>query len=256
MVESYDDGVWLVELAPLADPALVPQAVAAVLGVREQPGQPLLNSLVDFLRPRNLLLVLDNCEHLIDSCARVSDALLRACPDARTSLQAAKHSAWRARPPGRCRRSRCPTRGNPRPTFADLSQYEAVQLFVDRAVAVQPSFKLTELNAAAVAQVCRRLDGIPLAIEWAAARFKVLKTAEIAARLDDRFALLTLGSRTALPRHQTLRAAIDWSYDLLTGPERVLLRRLSLPWRMHAGSGRASVQRSSRTRWSFVQPDA
>lgn len=228
LLDTYDDGVWLIELAPLADPALVPQTVAAVLGVHEQPAQPILNSLIDYLRAKNLLLVLDNCEHLIVACARLADAVLRACPNlrilatSREALGIAGETVWMV--PSLS----LPDASQPRPTFTDLSQYEAVQLFVDRALAVQPSFKLTELNASAVAQICQRLDGIPLAIELAAARVKVLKTAEIAARLDDRFGLLTSGSRTALPRQQTLSAAIDWSYDLLTEPERVLLRRLSV----------------------------
>lgn len=228
LLESYDDGVWLIELAPLTDPALVLQTVAAVLGVPGQPAQPILNSLIDYLRTKNLLMVIDNCEHLIESCARFADAVLHACPylrllaTSREALVIAGETVWSV-----------PSLSLPdvrqhRPSFADLSQYEAIQLFVDRAVTVQPNFKLTELNASAVAQICQRLDGIPLAIELAAARVKVLQTAEIAARLDDSFNLLTGGSRTALPRQQTLRAAIDWSYDLLTNLERVLLRRLSV----------------------------
>ena len=228
LVDTYNDGVWWIELAPLVDPTLVPQAVAAVLGVREQADQPVLNSLVDYLRPKNILLVLDNCEHLIDACAHVAEALLRACPNlrilatSREALNIAGENAWTV--PSLS----LPDVGEKRLTFTELSQYEAVQLFVDRAIAVQPSFKLTELNAQAVAQVCHRLDGIPLAIELAAARMKVLQSAEIVARLDDRFSLLTTGGRTALPRHQTLRAAMDWSYDLLSEQERVLLRRMSV----------------------------
>lgn len=228
LAESYDDGVWFVELAPLADPDLVPQAVGSVLSVREQSGQPILQSLLEYLRSKNLLLVLDNCEHVISACARLADALLRACPNlrilatSREALGITGESAWTV-----------PSLSLPNvrqqlPSFAELSQFEAVQLFVERAVAVEPRFRLTELNGSAVAHVCRRLDGIPLAIELAAARAKVLQPAEIAARLEDRFSLLTLGSRTALPRHQTLGAAIDWSYELLTEPERVLLRRLSV----------------------------
>lgn len=228
LVETCINGVWFIELAPLADSALVPQAVAAVLGVREQPGQPVLHSLKDHLRSKDILLVLDNCEHLIDACARLTDNLLHACPNlrilatSREALGISGETTWAV--PSLS----LPGVQDPRPTFAELPQYEAVQLFVERAVAMQPSFKLTALNASAVAQVCQRLDGIPLAIELAAARVKVLKTSEIAARLDDRFHLLTISSRTALPRHQTLRAAIDWSYDLLTLPERVLLQRLSV----------------------------
>lgn len=226
--ESYAKGVWFIELAPLSDPALVAGTVAATLGVREQPGQPILDALIEYVRAQEMLLVLDNCEHLIDACAHLADALLRACPHVRvlaTSREAlgiAGETTWIV--PSLS----LPDAQQPRPTFADLSQYEAVQLFVARAVAVQPNFKLTELNAAAVAHVCQHLDGIPLAIELAAARVKVLQTAEIAARLDDRFRLLATGNRTALPRQQTLRGAIDWSYELLSEEERVLLRRLSV----------------------------
>ncbi|HLO15714.1 MAG TPA: NB-ARC domain-containing protein, partial [Anaerolineales bacterium] len=228
LVDSDQEGVWWIELAPLADPTLVPQTVAMVLGVREQPDQQILTSLVDYLRPKNTLLVLDNCEHLIEACARFVEALLRACANlrilatSREALNIPGESAWTV--PSLS----LPGVGQKHLTFTELSQYEAVQLFVDRAVAVQPGFKLTELNAQTVAQVCQRLDGIPLAIELAAARTKVLQSAEIATRLDDRFNLLTAGSRTALPRHQTLRAAIDWSYNLLSEPERALLRRLSV----------------------------
>jgi predicted ATPase/DNA-binding CsgD family transcriptional regulator len=225
--DAYDDGVWWIELAPLVDPMLVPQAVAIVLNVREQPNQSILDSLMDYLHSKNMLLVLDNCEHLIDACAHFANTILSACPNlrilatSREALNIAGESAWTV-----------PSLSLPdvaqQLPFTELSQYEAVQLFVDRAVAVQPGFKLTDLNARAVIQVCQRLDGIPLAIELAAARMKVLQSAEIVARLDDRFNLLTTGSRTELPRHQTLRAAIDWSYDLLTEPERVLLQRLSV----------------------------
>ena len=228
LVDAYADGVWWIELAPLADSTLLPQVMAAVLGVREQPEEPILHSLVHTLRPKNMLLVLDNCEHLIEACARLAEALLGACANlrilatSREALNIAGENTWTV--PSLS----LPDMGEKRLTFTELSQYEAVQLFVDRAVAVQPGFKLTELNAQAVVQVCQRLDGIPLAIELAAARMKVLQSAEIAKRLDDRFNLLTSGSRTALPHHQTLRAALDWSYNLLSEPERMLLRRLSV----------------------------
>lgn len=227
LVDAYADGVWLVELAPLADPTLVPQAVAAILDVPEQPGQPVLDTLAHHIRAKHLLLVLDNCEHLVDACALLAAALLRACPDlqilatTREALGIAGESVWTV-----------PSLSLPdaqqQPTLADLSQYEAIRLFEARAIAVHPAFRLSEANAAAVTQICQRLDGIPLAIELATARVKVLEPAEIAARLDDRFSFLTLGTRTAIPRHQTLRAAIDWSYDLLIEPERLLLRRLSV----------------------------
>lgn len=228
LVESYADGVWLVELAPLSDPKLVPQAVAAVLDVPEQPGQPVLDTLVNYMRSKHLLLVLDNCEHVIEACARLADTLLRACPDlsilatSRESLGIVGESGWTV--PSLS----LPDVRQPLPSLADLSHSEAVQLFVARAGEIKSNFALNQLNSSAVSQICQRLDGIPLAIELAAARVKVLQPAEIATRLDDRFSLLTVGSRTAIPRHQTLRAAIDWSYDLLSEPERVLLRRLAV----------------------------
>ena len=227
LVDAYRDGVWLVELASVTDPALVLQAVAAALGVREQPGRPLRDTLIDFLDARHLLLVLDNCEHLVAACAQLADAVLHACPTvtilatSREALGVGGELTWRV--PS----LPAPDAQHP-PPLEHLTQYEAVRLFIDRAVFALPSFTVTNANAPAVAQICWRLDGISLAIELAAARVKLLAPEQIAARLDDRFRLLTGGSRTALPRQQTLRAAIDWSYDLLSEPERTLLRRLSV----------------------------
>jgi len=222
-------GAWLVELAALNDPALVPQSVATVLGVREEPGRPLLATLVEALAQKTLLLVLDNCEHLSASCAAVAGALLTSCPNLRivaTSqepLNVPGEVLWRIPMLG------VPElRGVGAATRDAIVRYEAVRLFVDRAAATHPSFQLTDQNAAAVAQICRRVDGIPLAIELAAARVKVLAPDQILARLEDRFKLLTGGSRTVLPRQQTLRAAVDWSYDLLGPGERTLLNRLSV----------------------------
>ncbi|HEU5099276.1 MAG TPA: BTAD domain-containing putative transcriptional regulator [Roseiflexaceae bacterium] len=223
---AYPDGVWFIEQAALMDEALMPQAVAATLGVREEPQRPLTTTLVDALRSRAMLLLLDNCEHLLDGCARLVQTLLSACPrlrilaTSREPLGIAGETTWLV-----------PSLGLPDPqglpALADLVQVEAVRLFVERATATLPIFRLTETNAAAVALVCRRLDGLPLAIELAAARVKVLAMEQLVARLDDCFRLLTAGSRTALPRHQTLRAAIDWSYDLLSEPERAVFRRLA-----------------------------
>ncbi|MBI5876454.1 MAG: tetratricopeptide repeat protein [Chloroflexi bacterium] len=264
---SFGDGVWFVELAPLADPALVPQATASALGLQEQAGRPWINSLSDYLRAKHLLLVLDNCEHLIEACARLADQLLRGCPklnilaSSREALGIAGETAYRV-----------PSLSLPDPRqfveawlsgpldhapdhagqpagfpLQSLMQYEAVRLFIERAIAVQPSFALTNQNAPAVAQICRRLDGIPLAIELAAARIKSLSPEQIAARLDDRFRLLTGGSRTAMPRQQTLRAAVDWSHSLLTEPERVLLRRLAVfagGWTLEAAETVCSSQKS------------
>jgi predicted ATPase len=226
VLPDYLDGVWLVELATLSEPGLVPQRVATALGVREEPGRPLVETLTEYLQPRQLLLVLDNCEHLIGACAQLAQRLLEACPDLR--LLATSREGLGV--PGEAL-FRVPTLAvpiPPPPPVEQLTQYEAVRLFIDRALLGQLSFAVTNANAPAVAEVCHRLDGIPLAIELAAARVKALPVEQIAARLDDRFKLLTGGSRTGLPRQQTLRAAIDWSYELLSEPERSLLRRLSV----------------------------
>jgi predicted ATPase/class 3 adenylate cyclase len=222
----FTDGVWLVELAPLTDPDLVLQTVAGVLEMRAVQGIPLLDLVTDYLRGKSLLLILDNCEHLIGTCAELADHLLRACPalkilaSSREGLGIAGEVTYHV-----------PSLSLPDPanlTPDRLLMSEAVQLFLERAGAVNPHFSLTEANAPAIAQICRRLDGIPLALELAAARLKLFSAEQIASRLNDRFRLLTGGSRTALPRQQTLRALIDWSYDLLSEPERALLRQLSV----------------------------
>ena len=227
VLEDYADGAWWVELAALTDPSLVPQTVAAVLTLREQPGRPLIETLVDHLRPRASLLVLDNCEHLLAACAQLVDGLLRGCPrlnilvTSREGLGIAGETLYPV-----------PSLPVPDPQqvlpFQQLIQYEVVQLFAARATAVLPTFRVTQQNAQAVVQICRRLDGIPLAVELAAARVKVLPVEQIASRLDDQFRLLTGGSRVALARHQTLRAAMDWSHNLLSSQERAMLRRLSV----------------------------
>jgi hypothetical protein len=215
------------------------------------PALPPTAQVLDWLRPRQTLVVLDNCEHLLEACARLADALLRACPrvriltTSREGLGTAGERAWRvpslALPDAALTHRERGPEGAGR--LAQLAQGGAVRLFVDRAVAVAPDFALTAENAPAVAQVCRRLDGLPLAIELAAARVKVLAVEQIAARLDDVFRLLTGGSRTALPRQQTLRAAVDWSYDLLAEPERAALRRA--PTRA-PGGGRAAPRGARR----------
>jgi predicted ATPase/DNA-binding winged helix-turn-helix (wHTH) protein len=221
------DGVWFVELAPVADPALVPQAVAAALGVHEEPGRPLADTLLDFLRCRELLIVLDNCEHLVEACAAWVERVLHACAAVRTlatsrePLDIEGESAWRM-----------PSLRAAQPDMAlsaeQLMAYPATRLFVQRAAAAAPTFRVTADNAAAVASICHHLDGIPLALELAAARVKAMRVEQVDERLRDRFALLTRGSRTASARHQTLRSLIDWSHDLLPHPEQVLLRRLSI----------------------------
>ncbi len=227
VLDQYPQGVWLAEMAPLTDPGLVPQSIAQALGVNEEPGRPVLQTLVDHLKTRRLLLVLDNCEHLLAACAHVANTLLRACPhlhilaSSREGLGIAGEQAYRI-----------PSLSLPDvrrvQTVESLSQYEAVRLFVERALSVLPQFTVTNANAPALAQLCVRLDGIPLAIELSAARVRSLSVEEINSKLDNRFRLLTGGSRTALPRQQTLRALIDWSYDLLNGQEKTLLCRLSV----------------------------
>lgn len=224
---DFSDGIWFIELAPLTDPHLVPQAIAYAMGLRNESARPILDMLNEHLEAKNVLLVLDNCEHLIDACAKTAYALLRHSPRIKilaSSREALNISGETAYP--------VPPLSIPDPQHLPppetLSQYEAVLLFVERALSAQPAFGVTNANAPAIAQICQRLDGIPLAIELAAARIKALKPEEIAARLDDSFHLLTGGSRTAPTRQQTLRAAMDWSYSLLSQPERVLWRRLSV----------------------------
>ncbi len=226
VLPNFSDGVWMAELAPLADPALVVQTVGSVFGLREQLGMPLSELLMDYLRAKNILLLIDNCEHLVESCALLIEQLLHACPNlkiiasSREALGIAGETVYRV-----------PPLSLPDPTQVTheaLAQSESVQLFIVRAAAANPQFTFSDQNAASVAQICRRLDGIPLALELAAARVTVFSAEQIASHLDDRFKLLTGGSRTALPRHQTLRALIDWSYDLLPDDERSLLRKLSV----------------------------
>ncbi|MCE0521388.1 MAG: tetratricopeptide repeat protein [Methylacidiphilales bacterium] len=230
LLDQFPHGVWLVELSTLSDPALIPEAILNVFGIREEPDRPPLTTLVEALRARNLLLVLDNCEHLIAGCAQVVSTLLRQCPQvkviasSREPLSIEGETLWQVSAltvPDFFDHER--SKG-----FDHLEEFEAVQLFVERAAAVHPGFALTAENARLVAKICWRLDGIPLALELAAARIKVLPLDQILSRLDDRFKLLTGGSRTALPRQQTLGALIDWSYDLLTEPERILFRRLAV----------------------------
>jgi predicted ATPase/DNA-binding CsgD family transcriptional regulator len=227
IVDQSPDGVWLVELASLSDPALVPKVVAAAAGLRDESGRPVLDALAAHLHKKRLLLILDNCEHLVDACARLVDALLRSCPllrilaTSREPLGIAGETTLRV-----------PSLSLPEPGEVlvpeRLRDYEAPLLFVQRAEAISPHFAITTRTAPVLAEVCRRLDGIPLAIELAAARVKGLTVGQIAARLDDRFRLLIGGDRMALPRQQTLRATMDWSYQLLSESERVLLRRLSV----------------------------
>lgn len=223
---DHADGVWWVELAPLDNPELVAQTVAFAVGLRDLSGRSIQEALIDYLRSRQALLILDNCEHLVAACAPLAESLLRACP----SLRILATSREVLSIPGETIYA-VPPLETPEPDHQPpeaLAAVESVRLFVERAAAVRPGYALTGENAPAVAQICRRLDGIPLAIELAAARVEVLAAGQIARRLDDRFGLLTGGRRTALPRHQTLRAAIEWSYALLSEPERRLFARLAV----------------------------
>jgi predicted ATPase/DNA-binding SARP family transcriptional activator len=227
LVEGYPDGVWVVEFAALAEPTLVPWSVADMLGVVEQPGEPLTVTLTRFLQPRQVLLVLDNCEHLIEACAALATALLRACPHLRLLATSREGLAVAGE-----RTHLVPSLTTPDPAhlppLEDLATYEAVSLFLERGQTRWSALTLTAANAGAVAQICAQLDGLPLAIELAAARMSALSVESIAARLDDRFRLLTGGPRTALPRQQTLRATVEWSYALLDAAEQALLRRLAV----------------------------
>jgi predicted ATPase/class 3 adenylate cyclase/Tfp pilus assembly protein PilF len=238
LLDHYPDGVWLAELAPLVEDRLVPQTVLETMGTREEVGRPLLVTLTEHLKDRRLLLVLDNCEHLVAACAALAEAVLRRCPGVRvlaTSREGLEVTGEH--------RYRVPSLPIPDlahlPPSERLAESAAVALFVARARERRGDFVLTAQNARAVAAVCAQLDGIPLAIELAAARVDSLGVEGIAARLDDRFRLLTGGPRTALPRQRTLRAALDWSYDLLGEAEQALLDRL---WVFAGGCTLAAVE--------------
>ncbi|HEU4672291.1 MAG TPA: tetratricopeptide repeat protein [Candidatus Limnocylindrales bacterium] len=224
LLDDYEDGVWFVDLGPVTDPAFVGHAIATSLGVMDIAGQPILDTVIDHLRRRHVLLVIDNCEHLLDAAARAVDALLRACAQVRVVATSREGFAI----PGEAVFP-VPSLAAPEATASvdDLVHFESVRLFSERAAAAQPGFAVTERNAAAVAQICRRLDGVPLALELAAARVRALPVEQIATRLDDRFRLLTGSSRITVPRHQTLRQTIDWSHDLLADDERAVFRRLA-----------------------------
>lgn len=237
--DAYEGGLFWVDLAPIAEESLVPRAVARTVGVPEQPGRSAREALVDFLADHQLLLILDNCEHLIAACAQLVHLLLHGCPEVHflaTSREPLALAGERIYP--------IPTLSFPtaavlaelsltepasQEILRDLGESEAINLFLDRAAAVAPDFAMTAGNARAIALICRRLDGMPLAIELAAARVNVLTVDQIAGRLDDRFTLLRSNQRgESIQRHQTLRAAIDWSYGLLSPPEQMLLLRLSV----------------------------
>jgi len=226
-LKDYPDGVWFVELAPIADARLVPQAVASVLGVKDESGEAMTDTIAKFARDRHLLLVLDNCEHLTQACAELARKILESARNvailatSRERLGIAGEKTYPLAP------FAVPL---PRQRLAPdaILSFASVRLFAERAAAARPDFAITRENAVAVAEICHRLDGIPLALELAAARVRGMPVQKIAERLIDRFKLLSGGDRTALPRQQTLRALIDWSYDLLTEKERTLFRRLAV----------------------------
>jgi predicted ATPase/DNA-binding SARP family transcriptional activator len=226
-IKKFKDGVFWVDLVGLSDENLIPQEIAQAIHIHETSQESLLQTLKSHLRLKELLIILDNCEHLIRACAQYAEQLLAACPKLRilaTSIEALglfNETIWHVP-------------SLPLPTMRqnislqEIGEFASIKLFVERAGYAKSGFVLTEQNVRSVAQICQRLDGIPLAIELAAARTKFLSVDEIASRLDDRFSLLTAGSRTAIPRHQTLRATIDWSHELLTEAEKTLFRRLSV----------------------------
>jgi predicted ATPase/class 3 adenylate cyclase len=227
LLDAYPEGAWLVELAPLADPSLVDLTVAGVLRVKEAADKSVRQTLTGHLNGKTTLIVLDNCEHVLDASARLADAILHNCPGVRilaTSREALGVMGEQI--------YRVPSLSLPDPvnvkTAEALQEFESVRLFAERAELQNPGFTITDSNAPAIASICTRLDGIPLAIELAAARVRSLTVEDINGKLDQRFRLLTGGSRTALPRQQTLRSLIDWSYDLLDSPEKALLCRLSV----------------------------
>ncbi|MEO8210927.1 MAG: tetratricopeptide repeat protein [bacterium] len=227
IIDEFENGVWIAELASLLDPVLLPHAIADSLGLREKPSQKQEQILIDYLKDKELLIIFDNCEQIINACANLAEKLLQSSP--KMKIIATSRESLRCK--GEVTH-KVFTLAHPDPkeknTAEQLSQYEAVRLFIERALAVNPGFRVNNENAPALAQICFQLDGIPLAIELAASRTKILSLEKIYKRLDDRFKLLTEGKRTSQPRQQTLRAMIDWSYDLLSEKEKILYRRLSV----------------------------
>jgi predicted ATPase/DNA-binding XRE family transcriptional regulator len=222
---NYADGVWLVEFAPVLDLVFVPRVTAIAIGLHEEPQRPVADMLSDFLREKNILIILDNCEHLLDACAQLADTLLKRCPGLK--ILATSREAF-----GILGEAIYPVPSLALPEMYQLLEsfrsYASVRLFEERAQLARREFSLTPENLSSVAEICSQLDGIPLAIELAAARVKMFSTEQIAARLQERFRLLSTGNRTAPPRHQTLQAAIDWSYNLLSPVEKSIFQRLSV----------------------------
>ncbi len=227
MLESFSDGVWFVDLAPLSNPTLVPNVIASIFDVQEQPSQTMLALLITHLKNKQVLLLIDNCEHLIHEASKTAEAILRDCP--KTSILTTSREILGVGGEAVYRMPSLSVPDNPKGLTAELAlEYGSVALFVARAHAANAKFALTDEAAPTVAEICRRLDGIPLALELAAARVRVLSVSSLAQRLDERFKILTGGSRTALPRQQTMRALIDWSYDLLSEREQTIFRFFSI----------------------------
>jgi predicted ATPase/Tfp pilus assembly protein PilF len=227
VVDRFPNGVWFVDMATITDPQLIATTVATTLRLHEATGHTMLETLIAFWREKRFLLILDNCEQVVSACADFADKLLKSCPDLYI-LATSREGLGIAGETTLCVPSLPIPSNHDLQSFEKIAESPSVRLFVDRAASTVPGFQLTSKNAPAIVKVCQRLDGIPLAIELAAARVKTISPEEIVLRLNDRFRLLTGGSRTALPRHQTLRAAIEWSYHLLGGLEGVLFRRLSI----------------------------
>ena len=225
---EFKDGIWLIELAPLSDATYIPSTIASTFHLRELQGVPLLETVTDYLRGKQLLLILDNCEHLVETCAQLSVHLLHACPKLKIIASSREALAIPGETVYRVPSLSLPGNVTDLVDVQEFMNYEAVRLFSERAIRANPQFTLTKENAPYVTQICQRLDGIPLAIELAAARLKMFTPHQIAERLGDRFKLLTGGSRTALPRQQTLRALIDWSYITLDETEQNVFRCLAV----------------------------
>jgi len=251
LLDEFPDGVWIMELAPLSDPALVPSTLLAALGLREQTDRSALQTALQYARERNLLLVLDNCEHLLEACAGLAQALLDQAPGVKIIATSREGLGVRGEATWPLHSLTLPDLQH-LPAPDRMHEYESVRLFAERASLVQPDFAITASNVSAVAHICSRLDGIPLALELAAARVKVLSPQNIAARLDDRFNLLTGGSKLGLERHQTLRGAIDWSYNLLSEAEQDMLQRLSVfagGWSLEGAKAMATRVEPPRDNW-------
>lgn len=226
LLESFPDGIWLADFTLVTDPALIEHAVIAALGIREEPARPIQQTLLDYLGPKKLLLLLDNCEHLLRASAGLSHVLLQSCPNLRILATSREPLGVMGETIYRMSPLAVPT--DPAAPLETLTQFEATQLFVDRAVAVFPKFKLDAVNAKAAATICRRLQGIPLAIELAASRVRFMPVDQISERLQHKFTILADHGQVAMPQHRTLQAVMDWSYDLLSEREQKMLRRLSV----------------------------